>query len=174
MLVTLSPGLYTMVVPDGHGSGTVLAEVYDADAAASRLTSLSARAQVSDSAQLIAGLTVDGDVPRRVLVRGVGPGLTNYGVAGVLSNPVISVYDAQNRLLAQNDDWQTPVTVNAAYAATSVADILTASGITFALAPGSKDSALIVTLAPGTYTIIVGGANGSAGTAMVEVYDLSP
>jgi hypothetical protein len=175
-IVTLPPGSYTVIVPDGRGSGTVLAEVYDADDSTStgavRFTGLSARAQVIAGDPLIAGLAISGNTPRKVLLRGSGPALAKYKVPGVLSDPVLTVYDSQDTLLAQNDNWQTQIAVNPTQTLGSVADVVAACVSVFD--SGSKDSALIITLAPGTYTIQISGVNHSAGTAMVEAYDLSP
>ncbi|HTZ20633.1 MAG TPA: delta-60 repeat domain-containing protein, partial [Opitutaceae bacterium] len=175
-LVTLSPGSYTVIVPDGQGSGTVLAEVYDADAStatgAVRFTGLSARAQVTVGDPLIAGLAISGNTARRVLLRGWGPALAKSGVAGVLNDPVLAVYDSQDQLLAQNDNWQTQTSVNSTQTLGSVNDVVSACVAVFD--SGSKDSALIITLAPGTYTIQITGVNHTAGAAMAEAYDLSP
>jgi len=175
-IVTLPPGSYTVTVPDGRGSGTVLAEVYDADDSTStgavRFTGLSARAQVVAGNPLIAGLAISGNTPRKILLRGSGPALAKYKVPGALSDPVLTVYDNQDTLLAQNDNWQTQISVNPAQTLGSVTDVVAACVAVFD--SGSKDSALIITLAPGTYTIQISGVNQSAGAAMVEAYDLSP
>ena len=173
-LITLSPGSYTVTIPDGQGSGTVLAEVYDADDSTStgavRFTGLSARGQATVGDPLIAGLAVSGNTARRVLLRGSGPALAKYSVPGVLSDPVLAVYDSQDQLLAQNDNWQTQTAVNPTQTIGNVADVVAACASVFA--SGSKDSALIITLAPGTYTVQISGVNHSAGAAMVEAYDL--
>ncbi len=175
-LVTLSPGAYTVTVPDGQGSGTVLAEVYDADDSTSSgttsFTGLSARAQVITGDPLIAGLAISGNTSRRVLLRGWGPALAKNGVSGVLGDPVLTVYDNQERLLAQNDNWQTQTAVNSTQTIGSTADVVAACISMFD--SGSKDSALIITLAPGSYTIEISGANHGAGAALVEAYDLGP
>ena len=74
----------------------------------------------------------------------------------------------------QNDDWSTPVTVNSVQAAATAAQIASATQATgaFALPAGSKDSAVIVTLAPGSYTAQVSSANGTTGVALVEIYEM--
>jgi hypothetical protein len=71
-----------------------------------------------------------------------------YKVAGVLSDPVLTVYDNQDTILAQNDNWQTQISVNPTQTLGSVADVVAACVAVFD--SGSKDSALIITLAPGT------------------------
>jgi hypothetical protein len=165
-----------VTIPDGQGSGTALAEVYDADDSASaggaRFTGLSARAQVIAGDPLIAGLSITGDTPRRVLLRGSGPALAKYNVPGVLGDPVLTVYDSHGAPLAQNDNWQTQMAVNPTQTLGSVADV--AAACVSAFDSGSKDAALIITLAPGIYTIQITGAGNAAGAAMVEAYDLTP
>jgi hypothetical protein len=165
-----------VTVPDGQGTGTVLAEVYDADDSTSTgaaiFTGLSARAQVITGDPLVAGLAISGNTSRRVLLRGWGPALAKSGVTGVLGDPILAVYDNQDRLLAQNDNWQTQTSVNSTQTIGSTADVVTACASAFD--SGSKDSALIITLAPGSYTVQISGANHGAGAALVEAYDLGP
>ena len=76
--------------------------------------------------------------------------------------------------MAQNDNWETPVEVDSAYPAASGADIAAAATATgaFSFSSGSKDSAVILTLAPGSYTAQVKGADGGTGAALIEIYDV--
>ncbi|MEY2878711.1 MAG: hypothetical protein RLZZ15_1091 [Verrucomicrobiota bacterium] len=146
----------------GAGAGTVLVEVYDAGASsASRLVNLSARHRVGTGADiLIAGFFVSGAGAKHLLVRAVGPTLTVFGVTGTLADPRLEVRDA-NGVVATNDDW------DGALAATF------AQAGAFALPSGSRDAALVVTLAAGRgYTAQVAGANSSTGEALVEIYEL--
>jgi hypothetical protein len=87
---------------------------------------------------------------------------------------MLMVFDNQAQTIAQNDNWETPITVNAAYPGASASAISTAASSAggFALSSGSKDSAVVLTLAPGNYTVQVAGVNGTSGTALVEVYEL--
>ena len=88
--------------------------------------------------------------------------LAAFGVVGALSDPTLKIYQ-DGRLIAQNDDWQTGGSdAGAAGLATGA----------FALAPGSKDAALVLTLPPGAYTAVVSGTGGSAGAGLVEVYEV--
>jgi hypothetical protein len=66
--------------------------------------------------------------------------------------------------LATNDDWPDLPSVQSAFASAGA----------FALPLGSKDAALVITLEPGGYTVIVSGAGASTGNALVEIYDLDP
>jgi hypothetical protein len=49
---------------------------------------------------------------------------------------------------------------------------LSASLGAFSLAPGSADSAEIVSLAPGGYTIQVSGVGSTTGVALAEIYEV--
>ncbi len=106
---------------------------------------------------------VKGSASRRVLVRGVGPALAKFGVTGVLETPTLTVFQG-DRLVAQNDGWQA-----------SAAEVTAASAASgaFALEAGSKDAAVVLTLAPGSYSAVVSGAGGLSGAALVEVYELA-
>ena len=166
----LSAASYTAVVSGVNATvGTVLVEVYDGDRApgggdGGRLVNLSARALVrgGDDA-LAAGFVIGGTQPRRVLIRAVGPTLGEYGVTGVLADPVLRLYQGATPL-AINDDWE----ISRSGAALAV----TAQRVgAFALAPASLDAALLITLAPGAYTVLVAGVAGTAGLVLVEIYD---
>ena len=168
--LTLAPGSYSMQVLPNGGSGVALAEIYDADTTttATPLINISSRGFVSSGeGVLTAGFVVQGNAPKKLLVRGVGPALAEFGVSSVLADPTLKIYQG-NAVVAQNDDW------GVAESGASAADVAAAAKSVgaFALASGSHDAAAIVTLAPGTYTAAVGGANGSSGAAMVEVYEL--
>jgi hypothetical protein len=178
LLTTLPPGNYTMVV-EGAGTGTVLAEVYDAGegaaGAARNLTNISTRGFVrTGDGVIVSGLIVGGNVPARVLIRGIGPGLAAYGVPDVLANPVLTLYRGAT-VLARNDDWESPLAVSPQQAAASGPEIVAANAAAgaFALAPGSRDAALVIVLAPGPYTAILSGAGESTGAGLIEVYQLS-
>jgi uncharacterized delta-60 repeat protein len=164
ILTTLNPGSYTAIVRGANGNtGVSLVEVYEVGAGAgARLVNLATRGAVgADTNQLIAGLYVAGNAPKRLLIRGVGPGLAGFGVPGALDNPQVQVVQGTS-VVATNDDWNNDAAVAAA---------ATASGA-FALAPGSRDAALLVTLAPGAYTVVVSGVGNTSGIALVEVYEV--
>jgi hypothetical protein len=116
---------------------------------------------------LIAGFVVQGEAPKRVLIRAVGPGLNAFGVGGTLVDPQLSLYlQGTPAPIQQNDNWGADAT-----AATQIAATSKAVGA-FDLAPGSKDSAMIATLAPGAYTAQVSGVGGASGVALVEIYEV--
>lgn len=159
-LITSVTGGYTAQLK-GTGSGVALVEVYDAVASFTpRLSNVSARNFVGTGGNvLIAGFTVDGPVAKTLLIRGIGPRLTGFGVGGVLADPKLELYSGATKL-AENDNW------SAGLAPTF------ASVGAFPLDAGSKDSALLITLPPGGYTAQISGADGGTGEALVEIYEV--
>ncbi len=140
-----------------------------------RLVNLSTRGESGAGENvLIGGIVVSGNTPKRLLIRGVGPGLAAFGVTGALTDATLKLYDSTATLIAQNDNWETAQPLTAAQAAASAADLSAAASqsAAFALAPGSRDAALIVILGPGSYTAHVAGPAGQTGVALIEVYDL--
>ncbi len=125
------------------------------------LLNVSTRAQVlSGDGVTIGGFIVSGDAPKRVALRALGPSLANAGVAGVLADPLLGLYDSKGSLIQQNDDWTSPLP-----------DDVVAGGLT----PNDPAESLIVaTLAPGGYTAVLRGTAGSSGVALFELYDLDP
>jgi hypothetical protein len=119
---------------------------------------------------LIEGFIVQGPVGsiKKIMVRAIGPSLLPFGIADALSNPILEVRDANNVLIAMNNDWRT----------TQVGGIITgdqAGEISGSgLAPGNDlESAIIANLAPGAYTAVVAGVGNTTGTGVVDAYDLS-
>lgn len=149
---------------NGSSSGVVLVEAYDTDptSGAVRLVNVSARNHVGTGGDiLITGFFIHGTGMKRLLVRGVGPTLLDYGVTGVLADPKLEVYNAAGTRLAANDNWDAALT--STFRATQA----------FLLTPGSKDAALIVTLPAGAgYSVQLSGADGGTGQALVEVYEV--
>jgi len=152
----------------GGTTGIALAELYDASTGAfsattPQLVNVSARAQVGTGADiLIAGFSLAGTTSRTLLIRAVGPTLSGFGVPGVLADPQLALFsgDAQ---LQQNNDWG---------AAANVAQITATTNQlgTFALTAGSRDSVILTTLPPGSYTAQVSGVGSTTGVALVEIY----
>ena len=164
LLTPLSAGAYTMHVnPSDATPGAALAEVYDADTSTRdlHLVNISGRGAVDATSNLIAGFVVGGTGAMNVLVRAVGPTLATYGVTGVLSNPLVTIY--QNGVaIASNDDWGGGADLSSAFTQVGA----------FSLPADSKDAAIIWNLTPGAYTAVVSGVNGATGVALVEVYSV--
>ena len=138
-----------------------LVEVYELDHPDVPITSLSTRAPVLGSNDLmIGGFIITGSEPLTVVVRARGPSLAASGIATPLANPSLQLIRASdNQTIASNDDWGTAP--NAAQ--------LTASGY----APGyAQESAVLITLPPGAYTALVSGSGGTTGLGIFEVFGL--
>ncbi len=167
LTVRLPPGNYTaQVTATDCGTGVALAEVYENAIDAARLTNLSARAFVGTDAEIaIPGIVVRGMVPKSILVRAVGPTLAQFGITDPLANPMLMLVDAAGMMIATNNDWETNLNVAA------LRSVTVAVGA-FALPSLSRDSALLVSVPPGSYTAKVTGVNNTTGVALVEVYEV--
>jgi hypothetical protein len=170
LLVTLAPGLYSAQVSGvGGTTGVALVEFYDLDAndpfSTQKVMSVSTRGLVGAGDKvLIAGLNVTGNMPKKVLVRAVGPTLAGFGVSNVLPDPILTIKSG-SATVRENDNWESgndPTLVTAA----------TVQAGAFPLSSGSKDAVILMTLPPGIYTAVVSGANGATGIALVEVYEV--
>jgi hypothetical protein len=115
---------------------------------------------------MIGGLVVQGTAPKRVIVRAIGPELTQYGISNVLTNPGLELYDANGALIASNDNWRT--TIIGGIITNDQRQAIRNSGH----APeDGRESAIIAELPAGNYTAIVRGLNNTTGVALVEAYD---
>jgi hypothetical protein len=170
LLVRLPYGSYTLqVATEGTGTGVALAEVYELDSAIGRTINLSTRGRVlAGEGLLIGGVVVSGPAPKRLLVRAVGPTLGVFGVGGPLLDPVLTVFSGSAGL-ATNDDWETISGTGATAAA--VAEAAARVGA-FALPAGSRDSAVLVTVPPGAYTVQVAGKGSAEGVILFEIYEV--
>jgi len=164
IIATLEPGLYTAVVSGKDGAtGVGLVEAYDLDqGTASELGNISTRGFVETGDNVMIGgfiLGPDEAQNASVLMRAIGPSLSDFGVTDALADPVLELHDANGTLITSNDNWTD---------STQMADI-EATG----LAPTNDlESAILMTLAPGGYTAIVAGNGDSTGVALVEIYRL--
>ena len=134
-------------------------------AQAVRLSNLSTRGFVGAGNDImISGFVVGPGSGDTLLIRGVGPGLfTTFGLTGYLPDPTISLYGAGSDVpLATYTDWNA-----------SIATTFTSVGA-FPLTVGSKDTAFVTTLAPGSYTAELSGTAGDSGVALAEVYEVAP
>ena len=180
LIVTLPPAAYTAQTraSDDGGSGVALVEIFDvaSTGGTARLVNASARAFVGTGAAiLIPGIAVSGGGAAGLLIRAAGPALGKFGVAGVLADPVITVFRG-SEVVASNDDWSVAQSVQYAGAAalpSPVAPIMaaaTAAGA-FPFDAASRDAALLITLPAGAnYTVQVSGKNTATGTVLVEFY----
>ncbi|MBA3543746.1 MAG: hypothetical protein H0T83_04805 [Chthoniobacterales bacterium] len=123
-----------------------------------RFLNISTRGPVeTGDSVLIGGVIIGGNASKQVIFRALGPSLADDGVDNVLADPTIEIYQG-GTLIASNDNWR---------------DTQEAEIIATGLAPQNDlESAVVLTVSPGAYTMIVRGKNGTTGNALVEGYDL--
>ncbi|MGH8020030.1 MAG: matrixin family metalloprotease [Opitutaceae bacterium] len=139
-----------------------------ARSSATRLANLSTRGVVgAGDRTLIVGFVINGNEPRRVLLRVAGPTLAAapFGIADAVTDPTLSLLDSASALVASNDDWQ-------AGGAGAELEAAFAQAGAFPLLENSADAALIATLPPGSYTAQATSKTGAEGVGIVEAYDL--
>jgi len=123
------------------------------------ITNFSTRASVQTGQGVtIAGFTVTGTASKQVVVRGLGPSLTQSGVSGVLADPTLQLVDGSGKTIFINDNWKE--TQPAGIEATGLAP------------PNDLESAIRIAVQPGKYTAILSGKNNTTGIGLVEVYDI--
>jgi len=159
---TFAPGAYTVIVTGKDPTpGIGLIELYDLSPQSnSTLVNMSTRGAVGTLDNvLISGFIVGEVEGATVIVRALGPSLTSFGVSGVLSDPVLTIYDSTGAAIASNDNWQDD----------DNAILVQKNGLA---PPNPSESALVLHLPAGAYTAIVSGANGGTGIGLAEVYTI--
>jgi plastocyanin len=162
IIATLPPGNFTAIVSGKNAAtGVGLVEVYDLDQAVdSKLANISTRGPVGNGSNvMIGGFILGGGTGNsNVIVRALGPSLTQAGINGALADPTLALHDGNGALLKSNDNWKE-----------SQQTEIQATGI-----PPQNDleSAITATLPPGAFTAIVAGKDGAVGVGLVEVYRL--
>ncbi len=143
----------------GIGHATL---ILDLTAKPSQLQNLSTRLAVgSNDAVLIGGFIVSGTELKTLLIRGIGPTLSDFGVPGVLSDPILELHDSSGATIASNDNWKD----------TQAAEIQATQ-----LAPANDAEPAILFSFPANgaaYTAILRGKDNATGVGLVEVYDVS-
>jgi len=169
VLVTLQPGAYTVQVSGvGSTTGVALAEVYEVSSTGTaRLVNIATRAQVGTGGNiLIPGFVIAGSGTEELLVRADGPSLTAFGVGGALAQPSLTVTaQSDGHTIASNTGWGT------ASNPAQIASVGAAVGA-FGLASGSADSAQVINLPAGAYTMQISGVSSTTGVALAEVYEV--
>ncbi|WP_158277465.1 immunoglobulin domain-containing protein [Opitutus sp. ER46] len=161
---TIADATIAAQVTTADGKTTNFAGGTETVLAVQRLANLSSRATIDRGGFAIAGLVITGQEAKPVLLRVVGPGLKQFGIADFLARPRLQLYSGQT-VIATNEGWSTGNVEETAAAAAMVGG--------FPLDKGSTDAGMVITLAPGQYTIMVTAADGGAGTFLVEAYDLA-
>jgi uncharacterized delta-60 repeat protein len=163
IVATIDPSAYTVIVrgKDG-GTGVALVEAYDLDGTAlSQLANISTRGFVeTDDNVMIGGfiLSGSGGDSGTVVVRGIGPTLSDVGVANALNDPTLELHDADGLVVASNDDWKDSQEAE-----------MEASGLQPTY---DRESAILASLSAGAYTAILRGKDSATGVGLVEVYNL--
>lgn len=142
-----------------NAATTVTATINAASTVSTRLTNLSTRGQVQTGNNvMIGGFAISGTAPQQVLIRARGPSMIPAGVTNALADPTMTlVNQATGMIIGTNDNW----------GSASNASAITATS----LAPTNPlESAMLITLDPGAYTVVVSGVNGGTGVGIVEVF----
>ncbi len=154
----------------GGATGLVIAELYDATlttaftATTPRLVNVSILKQIDAGEVLTVGFVIGGTTAKQVLVRAIGPtlGVAPFNVGGAMADPKVSLFSGQT-VIAANDNWGGGPLLSATAGAVGAFAVGNAA---------SRDAILVATLAPGSYTVQVSGANSTSGLTLVEVYEV--
>jgi hypothetical protein len=174
LIVTEPTGTYTAQIAGQSGdTGDALVEIYDASPSGSfstggtRLTNLSARVDVGTGGNvLFAGFVIGGNSALTVLIRASGPAIAAapFDVPGTLPDPELKLQNpSSGAVLAVNTAWGGD---------TEIVNTAASVGAFSWSVPSSHDSALLITLPPGSYTAAASGESGDTGVAIVEVYEV--
>ena len=162
----LTAGNHSIQISGVAGAtGAVIAEIYDATPGSAFTTTTPRLINVSVLKHIGPGLTagfVIGGGSKTVLIRAVGPGLAQFGVGDVLTDPQLELYDGAALSIGSNDNWGGTPTLESTFAQVGA----------FPLTGASRDAALLVLLPPGSYSALVRGVGGTTGVALVEVYEV--
>jgi hypothetical protein len=156
---------YTAVVRGNDKNGGIgVVEAYDLDQLAnSKFANISTRGFIDTGNNVLIGGFITGNGVTKVLVRAIGPTLTNMGVTNPLQDPTLELKDGNGVTIRSNDDWKVREdgsTQQGEIEATSIPPT------------DDRESALVQTIPPGNYTAVVRGKNNTSGTAVVEVYNI--
>jgi PKD repeat protein len=158
-----NPGLYAvkLVVTDSRGKVSNTAQQLIEVAGPAQLLNLSTRVRVQTGDNvLIGGFIIKGSDPKSVIIRAIGPSLSVNGqpLQGRLEDPVLELHNKAGVVIATNDNWK---------------DAPNRSQIQSSGAAPSNDreSVIMQTLPPGSYTAVLHGKDNSTGIGLVEMYD---
>jgi hypothetical protein len=158
-------GTFVVTITATNALGTSTATLTIVIVPSSRIVNFSARAISGPGSQtLIMGFVVSGN-NKNLLLRGIGPGLTAFGIANALADPLLTLF-GPNGVVASNDDWQANTTTSATLMSAMAAQVGA-----FALANGSRDSSLLFTFNNGAHTTSMVRPNSTTGVALTEIYD---
>jgi hypothetical protein len=164
IISSLAAGQYVLLASSADAtSGVGLVEIYDAATTANfadRVTNFSVLARTgAGESTVIAGFAVSGTQSLPVVIRGIGPTLGAFGVAGVADPKIVVATGSQ--VLATSTAWDGSATMSSAFSRVGA----------FSLTSGTKDAAIMLALPPGTYTVQLTSESGGSGVGLVEIYD---
>ncbi|HSP46343.1 MAG TPA: hypothetical protein VLO30_10145, partial [Chthoniobacterales bacterium] len=165
IVIGLDPGNYTAIVSGKNGAtGIALVEVFDLGTASLDSGSVAKLAQISTRGNvltgdnvMIGGFFVSG-VTTKILLRGIGPSLGAFGITNAVQDTTLELHDVNGGTIGSNDDWRS--------------DQEQAIKDTTIPPTDDRESAIVQSLAPGPFTVILRGKGNTTGVALVEVYPL--
>jgi hypothetical protein len=169
-LVSVKGGYSIQVAGKGTSTGNVLAEIYDYSsglvykADTPRLINISCLQQIPANGVLSAGFVIGGNSALDVLVRVVGPSLAAFSVTGAITDPMLHVFDSNTNELAYSTAWGGNPTVQSAMSLVGAFNFSSSN---------TNDTAVILNLKPGSYTVQANSVSGAAGKALIEVYEVT-
>lgn len=170
IVISLDPGNYTAIVSgNSGGTGIGLVEVYDLGTASldsgskAQLAQISTRGKVQQGDNVMIGGFIVSGIATKVVLRAIGPSLTNFGIANALLDPTLELHDGNGTTIRSNDDWK--IREDGSSQQTEVQS----TGVP---PNDDRESAIVQTLTPSAYTVIVRGKGTATGIALVEVYSL--
>ena len=108
---------------------------------------------------MIAGFIITGNSNKILALRGMGPSLSNFGILGLLLDPVLELHGSNGSLITMDDNWkdsQRPQIEGMFFQPTD-----------------DRESVIVATLQPSAYTTILTGKGNTTGVGLVEVYDIN-
>ena len=163
-------GDYLTIVSNNDGGNVAYAATFNGEediyyvrvAPPVQLLNISTRMRVAGGEKvLIAGFIITGTEPKKVIIRGIGPSLTSVGTA--LSDPTLELHQG-NSTIATNDDWKKKPDGSSQQAEVEATTVPPTN---------DRESAIVTTLNPGSYSAILSGKVDATGIGVIEVYDLS-
>jgi hypothetical protein len=108
----------------------------------------------------IGGFIITGSAPKHVLLRAIGPSLTQFGVPNALADPLLELHGPAGFTTITDDNWRDDPLQAFQIEATGIAPT------------NDLESAIDASLNPGSYTAVVRGKSNASGVALIELYDL--
>jgi acetyl esterase/lipase len=164
LIANLAAGAYTAIVSGVDGTQNIaLVEVYDLDGAhLPHLLNLSTRGKVDvGEGVMIAGTIIGGSGSQTLVLRGLGPsfGAGPGAIDNPLPDPILTLVDPNGATIFANDNWQDSQRSQIAAAGLALSNPL--------------EAAILVTLPPGNYTVLLSDTHGASGLGLLEIYNLS-